>query len=44
MMMKTFFQLTHCIMVDSSTIICWKSPFVILGMADPFCALNSIFD
>ena len=28
---KTF---THCILVDSSTYICWTSPFVILGV---FC-------
>ena len=26
---KTF---THCILVDSSTYICWTSPFVILGV------------
>ena len=26
-----FGPLTHCILVDSSTVICWMSPFVILG-------------
>ena len=25
------YVLTHCILVDLSTIICWTSPFVILG-------------
>ena len=24
--------LTNCIMVDSSTVICWMSPYVILGV------------
>ena len=28
----TFFSLTHCILVDSPTIVCWTSPFVILGL------------
>ena len=23
--------------VDSSTVICWKSPFVIVGVSDLFC-------
>ena len=23
-------SLTHCILVDSSTVVCWTSPFVIL--------------
>ena len=35
---KTF---THCILVDSSTYICWTSPFVILGV---FCCFYSNFD
>ena len=26
-------QLTHCILVDSSTVICWASPFAILGVS-----------
>ena len=25
-------NLTHCILVDSSIVICWTSPFVILGV------------
>ena len=29
--------LTHCILVNSSTGICWMSPFVILGMPVLFC-------
>ena len=28
--------LTHCILVYSSTIICWMSPFVILVVLRPF--------
>ena len=27
----------HCILVDSSTVICWTSPFVILGVLNLFC-------
>ena len=26
--------LTHCILVDSPTVICWTSPFVILGVSE----------
>ena len=36
--------LTHCILVHSSTVICWLSPFVILGVSDLFCHFYSIFD
>ena len=36
--------LTHCILVDSSTLICWTSPFVILGVSDLLCRFYSIFD
>ena len=25
-------SLTHCNLVDSSTVICWMSPFVVLGV------------
>ena len=32
-------KLTHCILVDSSTVICWMSPFVILGVSGLFCCL-----
>ena len=37
-------QLTHCILVDSSTVICWMSPFFILGVSDLFCSFYCIFD
>ena len=36
--------LSYCILVDSSTVICWMSPFVILGVSDLFCHFYSIFD
>ena len=36
--------LTNCILVDSSTVICWTSPFVILGVLGLFCCFYSIFD
>ena len=28
----------HCILVESSTVICWMSPFVILGVSGLFVA------
>ena len=31
-------------LVDSSTVICWTSPFVILGVSGLFCHFYSIFD
>ena len=31
-------------LVDSSTVICWTSPFVILGLSGLFCRFYSIFD
>ena len=31
-------QLTCCTLVDSSTVICWKCPFVILGVLVYFVA------
>ena len=37
------YQLTHCILVDSSTVICWMSPFVILGVWGLFWCFYSIF-
>ena len=40
----TAISLTHCIPVDSSTVICWMSPFVILGVSGLFCRFYSIFD
>ena len=36
--------LTHCILVDSPTVICWTSPFVILGVSGLFCSFHSYFD
>ena len=35
---------THCILVNSSTVICGKSPFVILGVNSLFSRFISIFD
>ena len=35
---------THCILVDSPTIICWKGPLVILGVPGLFCRFYPIFD
>ena len=32
--------LTHCILVDSSTVICWTSPVVILGVLGLFCRFD----
>ena len=34
-----FFNLTHCILVDSSTAICWTSPFGLLRVLGLFCHL-----
>ena len=31
-------MLTPCILVDSSIVTCWMSPFIILGMSGLFCA------
>ena len=39
-----FYVLTHCILIDSSTVICWTSPFVILEMSALFCGFYSYFD
>ena len=36
--------LTQCILVDSSTIVSWTGPFVILGVSGIFCRLHSVFD
>ena len=35
--------LTNCILVDSSTVICRTSPFVILGVSDFFLLLLFLF-
>ena len=37
-------ELTHCILVDSCTVICWTSRFVVLGVLGLFCRFCSIFD
>ena len=36
--------LTYYIQLDSSTVICWTSSFVILGVLSVFCSFYSIFD
>ena len=36
--------LTHCILVNSSTIRCWMSICAILGVSGLFCPFYSIFD
>ena len=36
--------LTHCTMVDSYTVICWTSLFVIIGVSGLFCSFYSISD
>ena len=36
--------ITDCILVDSSTVICWTSPFVIIGVPALFCRFDSNFD
>ena len=33
-------DLTHCILVDSSTVICWTSLFVILGVSRLLCCFS----
>ena len=35
--------LTYCVLEDSSTAICWTSPFVILGVSSVLCHFNAIF-
>ena len=37
-------MLTNYIMVDYSTIICWVSSFVILGVSGLFCRFYSNFE
>ena len=36
--------LAPCILVDSFTVICWMSLFVILGVSGLFCGFYSSFD
>ena len=35
-------KFTHCILVDSSTVICCMSPLVNLGVPGPFCCFYCI--
>ena len=35
-------QITRCVLVDFSTVICWTSPFAILEMSGLFCRFYSI--
>ena len=37
-------SLTHCILIESSTGICWTSSFVIFGVLGLFYRFYSIFD
>ena len=37
-------SLTRCILVDSATVICWASPFVILGVSGLLCRFYSNFN
>ena len=37
-------SLTHCILVNSSTVLCWMSLFVILGVSGLFYRFYSTFD
>ena len=32
-------SLTHCTLMDSSTVICWMSPFFVLGVSGLFCCI-----
>ena len=43
-LLLSFIPLTYCILVDSFTIICWKSPFIILVIPGLNCCFYSIFD
>ena len=36
--------ITHYILLDSSNVICWMSPFVILGVKGLSCDFYSVFD
>ena len=37
-------EVLHCVLVGSSTVFCWMSPYVILGVSGLFCRSHSIFD
>ena len=36
--------LAPCIFENSSTVICWACPFIILGLLSLFCRFDSVFD
>ena len=38
------FSLTHCILMDSLTVICWTSSFVTLGVSGLFRHFYSVLD
>ena len=45
LLMKLYpFIFTHCILVDSSTVIYWTGPLVIIGVLSLFCRFYSSFD
>ena len=44
LVVQSIINLTHGILVDSSTVICWTDRFVILGVLGLFCCFYSIFD
>ena len=45
LLMKLYpFILTHCILVDSPSVIYWTSPLVIIGVLSLFCCFYSSFD
>ena len=45
MMLIAYILLTHCLLMDSSTVICCRtSPFVIVGVSGVFCRCYSSFD
>ena len=41
---EVYTHLTHCIVMDSSTAVCWMGPFVILGVSNSVCHFYSIFN
>ena len=36
-----YIDLTYCILVDPADVICWKSPFFILGVSGLLCCFYS---
>ena len=41
---RKFLRFTHCLLVDSSIVICWTSLSIILGVSGLFCRFYSVFD